>query len=77
MTDFKMTNQMLCEMTNHVLCKMTDPTLKMTNLLTTLKLTSLQHLTFCLLNNETLILKEASMGLARLGWCTSHCEHSE
>ena len=46
MTNLKMTNQ--------VLCKMTDLTLKMTNLLAKLYLTSLRHLTFHVVFDKTL-----------------------
>ena len=48
---------------------MTDLLCKMTDLLTTLKLTSLQHLTIGVALNNTL--------RAELGSCPSQCKHSE
>ena len=47
-------------MTDQVLCKITNRTLKMTDLLTTLNLTSLQHLTFRVEFNETMRTSAAS-----------------
>ena len=43
-----------------LLCKMTSRTFEMTDLVTTLNLNSLQHLTFCVVFNKTLRASKAS-----------------
>ena len=58
MTDFKMTD--------HIFCKMTNLTLKMTNLLKTLNLTSRWHLTFHVAFNKT--LRASKVIGANPGW---------